>query len=393
MKIVIILPTYNEQENIKKMIPLLETEIFPKIKNHEIHLLVVDDNSPDGTGNEVKTFMAKWKNIHLLTGKKNGLGAAYVKGMKYAMKEMEADAVMEFDADFQHDPHDIPRLIAAMDKGADYVIGSRYVKGGSIPKEWGIHRKLISNYGGLFAQFVLWTWHIQDMTSGFKLTKTKYLKNVDLDHLYSYYYAYKLHIFHDILKQHVKVIEVPIVFYERKEGSSKITTKDLFDSFRVVLLLRIMDSKRFVKFLIVGGSGFIVQMVITYITFRLGAAQYIAAMIGGEAAILCNFLINNIWTFGDTKDVKEQGSFFKRLLKFNGASIASIAIQGIVVYEAVKLYGDHQYILNYKIPTSLIVLIPTIILIVIPLNYFIYNYLIWKTQYLKKPKTVTHAQV
>ena len=197
MKIVIILPTYNEKENIGKLIPLLIEEIFPMIKNHTMQLLVVDDDSPDGTSDVVREFMKKWKNIELLNGTKNGLGAAYVKGMHHAIDNMGGEAIMEFDADFQHDPKDIPRLIAAMDKGADYVIGSRYVPGGEIPKEWGIHRKIISRFGGLFAQIVLWRFNIHDMTSGYKLTKSSFLKKVDLDHLYSKYYAYKLHILHE----------------------------------------------------------------------------------------------------------------------------------------------------------------------------------------------------
>ena len=313
MRITVILPTYNERVNIKKLIPILEEEIFPKIKNHNMHILVVDDNSPDGTAEEVKEFTKKWENIAILLAEKQGLGAAYVRGMRYAMDKMEAEVVIEFDADFQHDPHDIPRLIEAMDNGADYVIGSRYVLGGGIPKEWKIHRKIISRFGGLFAQIVLWTWNIHDMTSGYKLTKTSLLRNIDLDHLYSKYYAYKLHILHDVLLQKPKVVEVPIIFYERKEGSSKITQKDLLDSFWVVIRLRIRDSKRLIKFLVVGGTGFIVQVVTQESSIHLGITAFITNILinhglvtdltsvshsigagfGAEAAIISNFLFNN----------------------------------------------------------------------------------------------------
>lgn len=384
MKIVVILPTYNEKENIIKLIPLLIEQIFPKVKNHEMSLLVVDDYSPDGTSQEVKEFMKKWKNVELLNGAKNGLGAAYVRGMHYAMDTLKADAIMEFDADFQHDPNDIPHLIEAMDKGADQVIGSRYVKGGGIPKEWGIHRKIISRFGGLFAQMMFWRFEVHDMTAGYKLTKTEFLKKVDLDHLYSKYYAYKLHILHDVLKMGAKVTEVPIIFYERKEGSSKITRKDLFDSFWVVIRLRFKDSLRFIKFLIVGGTGFVVQLVTIWLSIKLGAEQFIAAMIGGEMAIISNFLLNNLWTFSDTRSVKEHGGFITRLLKFNIASLASIGIQGLVVYIMVKLLGENVNILGYTVHTSIAILFPTIIFIVVPLNYLIYNKIIWKTQKLKK---------
>lgn len=388
MKIVIILPTYNERVNISRLIPLLEEEILPQIKHHAIQLLVVDDNSPDGTAEEVKKFMAKWKNIELLQGKKQGLGAAYVKGMQYAMHEMNAEAVMEFDSDFQHDPNDIPKLIESMDKGADYVIGSRYIPGGEIPKEWGLHRKVISRFGGLFAQLVLWRFDVHDMTSGFKLTKTSFLQKVDLDHLYSKYYAYKLHILHDVLKLGAKVKEVPTIFYERKEGSSKITRKDLFDSFWVVIRLRITDSKRVIKFLVVGGTGFILQYFVVYFLILAGVEQFVATMAGGEAAILSNFFLNNIWTFKDTGAIKEKGNVIQRLLKFNTASLASICIQGASAFIAVSLLGEELNILGSSIHTSLAILFPTIILIVIPLNYLIYNKIIWKTQYLKQKKAV-----
>jgi dolichol-phosphate mannosyltransferase len=383
MKIVVISPTYNEKINIAKLIPLLIEEIFPQIKNHDMHLLIVDDDSPDGTSEVVREFMKKWKNIELLNGAKNGLGAAYVKGMHYAMDTMHADAVMEFDADFQHDPQDIPKLVKAMDEGADYVIGSRYVPGGTIPKEWGIHRKIISRFGGLFAQIVLLHRNVHDMTSGFKLTRSSFLRNVDLDHLYSQYYAYKMHILHDVLRQGAKVTEVPIIFYERKEGSSKITRKDLFDSFWVVIRLRLRDSSRFIKFLIVGGTGFVVQILTINTSILLGVEQFIAAMIGGEMAILSNFLLNNIWTFSDTKSVKEQGGFFIRLIKFNFASLASIGLQGIVVYLMVRIFGEEVNVLGFTFHTAIAILIPTIIFLVIPLNYLIYNKIIWKTQKLK----------
>lgn len=406
MKIIVILPTYNERANIQKLIPILEEKVFPKIKKHDMHILVVDDNSPDGTQDEVRIFMQKWKNIELLLGDKEGLGAAYARGMHYAMDKMKGDAVIEFDSDFQHDPSDIPKLISAMDNGADYVIGSRYVKGGAIPKEWGLHRKVISRFGGLFAQIVLWTWGIHDMTSGLKLTKTSFLKKVDLDHLYSKYYAYKLHILHDVLLQKPVAKEIPIIFYERKEGSSKITRKDLFDSFWVVLRLRIRDSKRAIKFLFVGGTGFIVQVITQEAAILSGMSVFITNILanynlvkditsvshsigagfGAESAIISNFIFNNFWTFNDTRKLKEKSNFFVRAIKFNLASLGSIFIQSIAVLIAEKSFSENIVLFSNTLPTRLVVIIPTIILFVIPLNYFIYNVVIWKTQYLKNKK-------
>ena len=347
-------------------------------------ILVVDDNSPDGTADAVREFMKKWSSIELLTGEKKGLGAAYVRGMKYAMEKMNADAVMEFDSDFQHDPQDIPRLIKAMDNDADYVVGSRYIKDGSIPKEWGLDRKILSVFGNLFTRVVWLNFSVHDMTSGFKLTKTYFLKKVNLDRLLSKNFAYKMQIMHDVIQLKAKVVEVPIVFYEREQGKSKINVKDQFESFYVVLRLAMYDRKRFIQFLLVGGTGFILQFITVDLLSSLGLKQFIAAMLGAEVAILWNFFANNKWTFKDTQGIKEKGSAIQRLVKFNFASLASIAIQGIVVYIAVKVLGEKIKILGFSLHTSIAILFPTIILLVIPMNYIIYNRFIWKTHRLKK---------
>ncbi len=402
MKIVIISPTYNEKINITKMIPVLLEEVFPKIKNHDMYLLIVDDTSPDGTGDVVREFMKKWENIELLEGAKNGLGSAYIRGMQYAIEKMHADAVIEFDADFQHDPHDIPRLIAAMDEDVDYVIGSRYVKGGEIPKEWGFDRKIKSIFGSLFARIVLFTFGIHDMTSGFKLTKTSYLERVDLVNLYSRNYAYKMQILYEVVKLGAKVKEVPIIFYERTQGKSKMDTNDLIESFMVVLKLRVRDSMRFIKFLIVGGTGFIVQLLLQEGTIAIGFARLLAVLVSGiiatffaypdvtalshaigagfgaEAAIISNFLFNNFWTFNDRRGKKHLGKFIFRFFKFNGASLLSIFIQAFMVWIGEKVVGPMSMVGAIQIPTRILVVVPTIILLVIPLNYIIYNNVIWK---------------
>lgn len=385
MKIVVISPTYNEKENIEKMIPVLEEQVFPKVKNHDIKFLVADDGSPDGTADVVKQYMKKWVNIELLDGEKKGLGKAYARAMRYAMEKMHADAVIEFDADFQHDPHDIPRLISAMDEGYDYVIGSRYIPGGEIPAEWGIDRKIKSILGGMFARYMFLMFRIHDMTSGFKLTKTTYLSKVDLEHLYSFNYAYKLHILHDVVRLGAKVKEIPIVFYERTKGESKMDTNDITESFLVVLRLAWKDYQRILKFLVVGGTGFIVQLIAQETSVRiLHLADNTSVTIGAECAIISNFLINHFWTFSDTSKIKENSSFVAKLLKFNLLSLPSILLQRFSVIWLIQLIGEKITIFSLTIPTRIAVLFPVIIFLVIPMNYLMYNKLVWKTQYLKK---------
>ena len=372
MKIVVIIPTYNEKVNMERMIPVLEKEVFPKITRHEMSILVADDRSPDGTQEVVRKFMEKWKNIELLEGNKEGLGAAYVRAMRYAMDKMDAYAVIEFDADFQHDPHDIPRLITAMDEGADYVIGSRYIPGGQIPKEWAFHRKFISSFGGLFARIVLLTFYIHDITSGYKLTKTEFLKHIDLEHLYSKYYAYKIHILYDIIAQKgVKVKEVPIVFYERTEGSSKIEKKDLFDSFYVVIKLRLYENKKFVKFLMVGGIGFLINAILLALLVDYAHWSPAAAnLVGAAFAIFSNFNFNNVWTFKHSK-ANSFAKYISKLFQFYATSaFGVIFIQTGTIWLGDHVIGRKYYLLYFLVGTFFLLI----------WNFTVYNRFIWKNK-------------
>lgn len=391
-KIVVIIPTYNEAENIGPMLDVLVNQELPKIKKHKVEILVVDSKSPDGTARIVREKIRKYKAVHLLETQKGGLGADYVKGMKQAMYKFKADAIIEFDADFQHDPKDIKRLVEAYDCGADYVIGSRYIKGGSIPSEWGIHRKLMSFLGSLFARVVLFHLNLHDMTSGLKLTKAEFLKRVDLDNLYSKYYAYKLHILHDVVKQGAKTVEIPIIFYERKEGTSKISRKDLIDSFLVVIKLRLRDSKRFIKFGIVGFIGFLINAVGLEIFSGFGIMRVLAsyfshlenqslwgvlavssawaAAFATELAIIWNFSLNNSWTFAKEKITNPLKLVYK-FLQFNLTSVGAIIIQFWVIGLSVKYFGDTTLVRQ-------ITLVFSVAFLIVPYNYTMYNVFIWK---------------
>src|ERR1035437_7734196 len=126
MKIFVVPATYNERENIEKFITVLEEEVFPKIKNHDMHIIVADDFSPDGTGEIVKKLMKKYKNLGIKQGEKKGLGAAYMRTMGYAIKELGADVVVSIDADFQFDPHDLVKFVEKINEGYDMVVQTRY---------------------------------------------------------------------------------------------------------------------------------------------------------------------------------------------------------------------------------------------------------------------------
>lgn len=238
-KIVVCMVTYNEAENIGKMIDVLFEKEFPQIKNHQMLLLVIDDYSPDGTGDVVRKKMKRYKNLFISEGKKEGLGAAYARGFKYAMEKLKADAVMEMDADFQHDPADVKRFVTQYDKGYDYVLGSRFVKGGSIPKDWGINRVFLSVVGNLFIRSVLWLWDVHDLTTGYRLARVKgYLNQIDFSKLLSKSYAYKIHLLYEMHHHGAKILEIPIKFINRVKGWSKMEGDDFFQSLKVVLVIR-----------------------------------------------------------------------------------------------------------------------------------------------------------
>ncbi|MDO8515535.1 MAG: glycosyltransferase [bacterium] len=234
-RIVVGMVTYNEAGTIGKMIDILVGQEFPKIKDHEMLLLVIDDYSPDGTGKIVRDKMKKYKNIYISEGKKMGLGAAYSRGFKYAINELKADGVMEMDADFQHDPADVKWFVAEFDNGADYVLGARYISNGSIPKEWSFDRKFLSVVGNMIYQVSLFMWDIHDFTTGYRLARVNgFLGTIDFDKVFSKSFAYKTRLLYEMKRRGAKVKEIPIKFGLRETGDSKMTTNTITESLKVI---------------------------------------------------------------------------------------------------------------------------------------------------------------
>jgi dolichol-phosphate mannosyltransferase len=369
-KVVIIMPSYNERENIQKMIPELVGKEFLKIKDTEMHLLIVDDNSPDGTGEIVKENMKKYKNLHLLEGEKQGLGMAYVRGMKYAVSELKADAVMEMDADFQHPPRFVKPMVEAYLNGADYVIGSRYIPGGSVPKEWAISRKMVSFFGNLFIRLVLLKPRLHDLTTGFRLTKVDgVLNKIDLDNLMELNrFAYKVDLLYQSVKNSKKVVEVPLEFAARTKEKSKFNPKEMISTFKVAIILGIKDKIHFIKFAIVGFTGFLVNFISLRIFRSLGFAEVLAWLFSTEIAIMSNFTFNNIWTFKESK-ISGLGRTIFKFVQFNLTSAGALVIQSVFGPIGVSIVGARF---------DFIVLFIVVAFLVLPYNYAMYNIIIWK---------------
>ncbi|GER90824.1 dolichol-phosphate mannosyltransferase [Dictyobacter vulcani] len=230
MKTLIIIPTYNEAENL----PSLLHGIFSYLPHTDV--LIVDDNSPDGTGQLVEDMRKQNQQIHILHRPgKLGLGTAYITGFKYALLHNYA-AIFEMDADFSHDPQYLPAFIAAIEE-ADLVIGSRYIPGGNTPN-WSLLRRLISGSGNIFAREVL---HIpvRDCTGGFRCYRRQTLEALDLDAIKSRGYAFQIEMTYRVLRQGLKVVETPIIFVDRRLGQSKMSRKIMLEAFTYVIKTRI----------------------------------------------------------------------------------------------------------------------------------------------------------
>jgi dolichol-phosphate mannosyltransferase len=278
---------------------------------------------------------------------------------------------MEMDADGQHPPRFVIPMVEAYLKGADYVIGSRYVKGGSIPAEWALPRKLMSYFGNLYARVVLTNFKIHDMTTGFRLTKVKgVLDQINLDSLMEKErFAYKIDLLYQSVKHAKKVVEVPLEFSARSKDRSKFNIKELIVSYKTVMILGIKDKQRFIKFGTVGFIGYLVNAISLKIMTIANAPGAIAWSLPVEIAIISNFVLNNIWTFQKEK-ISGTQKVIKKFLAFNGTSLGALLIQTIA-----GNLGDAIFGISYRQ-----ILLPFIIVVlVLPYNYFMYNAVIWKT--------------
>ncbi len=373
-KVVIIIPTYNEKESTEKMIGEL-AKILPQIPNHQVEVLYVDDTSPDGTYKVVQEAQKKYTWLHLLLNKeKQGLGGAYAKAMQYAMQELKADYLMEFDADGQHPPEYIPKMIAEIDNGYDYILGSRYIKGGSVPREWNLKRKAISWVGNFIARVVLLQPKIHDCTGGFKLSRVKgFMDRFDFNKLISRKFAYKLHLLAYMAYSGAKIKEVPFPFTPRRNDDSKFMNNEMKESLRVIFLFQLQNPKiqRFLKFAVVGGTGLVIQTAFFeyfgVITNTLSPS--VATTIGGELAIISNFTLNNLWTF---REYQVRGlKIITKFLQFNFTSLLALAIQFTVLKFGEMVANGNPLIIQFFYFGALIIVIIT--------NYYIYNKFIWKT--------------
>ena len=229
MRATVCLPTYNERENLDRMVQALGA--------HDVRVLVIDDNSPDGTGEIADRLAAAldWVDV-LHRERKEGLGPAYIAGFRRALAD-GADIVMEMDCDFSHDPADVPRLLAAVADGADLALGSRYVPGGGVGN-WGLVRRFISLGGNIYAMVFLQS-RIRDLTGGFKCFRRRVLEAIPLAAIDSKGYAFQIETTYRVLRAGFRVVEVPIAFTDREHGTSKMNGAIVLEAVWKVPLIRL----------------------------------------------------------------------------------------------------------------------------------------------------------
>jgi dolichol-phosphate mannosyltransferase len=231
-KNLVIIPTYNEIENVEKMVRTVF--ILPR----EFDLLIVDDGSPDGTATCIKELQKEYSGkLHLEERKgKLGLGTAYIHGFKWALRN-NYDFIFEMDCDFSHNPSDLVKLLEACEKGADVAVGSRYCKGGKIDN-WPLGRILMSYIASVYVRMVLWI-PVKDTTAGFKCYRRKVLETIDLDSIRFMGYAFQIEMKYRAYKKGFKIVEVPIMFTDRILGVSKMSTKIFKEAFVGVIQMRL----------------------------------------------------------------------------------------------------------------------------------------------------------
>lgn len=391
-KVIIVIPTYNEVGNVGQTTQAL-IKVFALCPTYDMHILFVDDNSPDGTSRSITRLISQFSFVHLLKNKrKGGLGHAYKKGFTYAISKLSAEILFEFDADLQHDPAIIPSMLKSIEDGADLVLGSRYIQGGGIPASWPLYRKLLSVAGNIYIRVVMGNFKIRDWTTGYRAIKAAVVERLlpQMSSTSFTGYTWQIGFLVKSLQLGYKVTEVPFVFRDRTQGQSKLGPEYIINTMRYIMKVRFNQilHSRILKFVMVGGFGSLVQLIALHF-YRLFihagvgplSPYQIALILAIETAIVSNFTWSNLWTFRDRKLKPLQIPL--KFLQFNLASGGSLLLQFIVASLGERLIGLYTLfefqILNFdfSIDTGLVYAVIGI-LIGMFWNFFAYSHLVWK---------------
>ena len=331
MKLSLVIPTYNEKENIQKLIKKIQEEFKKNKINGEI--IIVDDSSPDGTGQILEKLKKKQKNLKVIHRKgKLGLSSAVLEGWKIA----DGEVLGVMDADLSHPPEKIEELFRAIENGeADFTIGSRYIKGGKI-KGWNFKRKLMSKTATLLSRVYT---KVKDPMTGFFMIKKDVVKNVDLNPK-----GFKILLEIIIKGKYENIKEIPITFIDRVNGKSKAGIKEIF--YYLQNLVGYLPYKRnvvkeFFKFAFVGGIGTLINVAILYLlTEKVGIYYLVSAIFSFVVAMTSNFFLNKIWTFKENL----VSSIKSKYLQFSLVSITALLLNLFFLYVFTEIFGIYYMI-------------------------------------------------
>lgn len=333
LEVSIVVPTYNERENL----PLLVQKMSESLKDVKYELIIVDDNSPDGTGKLADELTKKLENLKALHRmEKKGLATAVVYGLKYA----RAPTVCVMDADLQHPPEKIPELLAEINGGADIAIASRYVQKGGV-KKWGKRRRFISKGAEFLSRLTVpRVQGLTDPLSGFFAFKQEVVSGAKLNPV-----GFKILLEILVKGTWQKIAEVPYVFGKRAHGKSSLGFGEHFNYLRH--LLRLMraggEASRFLKFCLVGASGVVVNLGLLWIlTEIVGFFYLVSAAFSIEASILSNFALNELWTFKDRANSTR--GILRRALKFNMICVIGLMINLAILAALTELLGVYYMV-------------------------------------------------
>lgn len=373
MRVVHLLSTYNEKENIGPMIEYLQ-DLAKKLPKYEFLILVVDSHSPDGTGDIVREMAKTRKSLYLLETPR-GLGVSLIAGYKYAIEKLKAEIVIPNDVDFQWHPKYIPQMLKKIEEGYDVVVPSRHLPGSK--DNFNFFRKLTHFFSNTLINYY---WggikEVKDLAGNFKAIRVKgILEKVNFGHLNVKGFVIQATMIYELSKTGAKFCEIPVVYEDRRAGQTKVGFnlqffKDVWETFVNASRIRAERHglKRFVKFGIVGFVGYLVNAIGLDVFYRLGAPPGRAAALGAELAIVSNFTWNNLWTF---KEAQIGGwRILKKFFQFNLASFGAVIIQFLVVGGLAFLFGAEG---------RQIYLVIAIVFFIVPYNYSMYNLFIWKT--------------
>lgn len=369
MRLVVTIPTYNEKDNIEDIIKLVlaQSKNLPGV---DIHVLISDSHSPDGTGDIVKKISHTNPKVHYLDVKEKGLGIGLVKGHKYAIDKLKADVLAQLDGDLSHDPSTLPTMINYINEGYDLVLGSRLIKGGKNLLGW--HRTLFTKGSAIYSKVAWGTFNISEYTNSYRVFTKKLFERIDFKKIpwKSRSYIIQPAFLYAAIKVGAKIKETPITFRDRKKGYSKVKIVNyILDVLKFGIKVRLENSKTFIKFLTVGTFSYLINAVALGLLYRGEIYSlrilsspilnfvpnvssrhflfiqldrlFIASIISIELSIIFNFFLHDNWTF---KNRAHNGSPFIRFIKFNGTSIASPIIQLTTILVFAKIFGLHEQI-------------------------------------------------